>query len=328
MSKTLVIGEMFEGAVRNPTLSAVSFALRLKEIEGAAFDVLLAGRGAADDAGSIGGCGAEKILTAEDEELETYTAEAYAPLVAEVAGDGDYDRVVCCASAFGKDLMPRAAAILGAGMASDVVGVERDGDTNVYVRPMYAGNVLARMAIKSDVHVITVRQSEWAAAEATGGGDAAIESVDAADPEDALDGVEILGFDKLESERPPLTEAPVVVSGGRGLKSAENFKMLEELADLLGGAVGATRAVVDAGFVPNDLQVGQTGKIVAPDLYFAIGLSGAIQHIAGMKSSKIIVAINKDEEAPIFSVADYGMVADLFSVMPEILESVKKLKTA
>ncbi|MBW2260632.1 MAG: FAD-binding protein [Deltaproteobacteria bacterium] len=328
MSKTLVIGEMFEGAVRNPTLSAVTFALKLKEIDGAAFDVLLPGSGAADEAGSIKGCGAEKILTAQGDDLETYTAEAYAPLVAEVVGDGGYDRVVCCASAYGKDLMPRAAAILEAGMASDVVDVEKDGDTLVYVRPMYAGNVLARMAVKSDVHVVTVRQSEWGVAETSGAGDAAIESVDAADPEDARGGVEITGFDKLESERPPLTEASIVVSGGRGLKSAENFKMLEELADLLGGAVGATRAVVDAGFVPNDLQVGQTGKIVAPDLYFAIGLSGAIQHIAGMKSSKVIVAVNKDEEAPIFSVADYGMVADLFTVLPEIIESVKKLKTA
>lgn len=327
MAKTLVVGEMFEGAVRNPTLSAVTFALELKKIEGATFDVLLPGQGAGDAAGSIQGCGADRILTAEDDELDPYRAEAYAPLVAEATSNGGYDRVVCCASAYGKDLMPRAAAILEAGMASDVVAVEKDGDRIVYTRPMYAGNVLARMAVKTDVHVITVRQSEWAAAPAQGAGEGSVESADVPDPEDAIDSVEVLGFDKLESERPPLTEAAVVVSGGRGLKSAENFKMLEDLADLLGGAVGATRAVVDSGFVPNDLQVGQTGKIVAPDLYFAIGLSGAIQHIAGMKSSRIIVAVNKDEEAPIFSVADYGMVADLFVVLPEIIDHVKKLKS-
>jgi electron transfer flavoprotein alpha subunit len=327
MAKTLVVGEMFEGEVRTPTLSAVSFALKIKELDGAAFDVLLAGSGSGSAAAAIKGCGAGKILTAEDDDLEPYRAESHAPLMAGVAGDGGYDRVVACASAYGKDLLPRAAAILGAGMASDVVAVEKDGDAIVYTRPMYAGNVLARMVVKTDVHVVTVRQSEWGAAAAEGGGDAAIESVDVPDPEDAIDNVEITGFDKLESERPPLAEAGVVVSGGRGVKAAENFKMLEELADLLGGAVGATRAVVDAGFVPNDLQVGQTGKIVAPDLYFAIGLSGAIQHIAGMKSSKVIVAINKDEEAPIFSVADYGMVADLFNVVPEIIEHVRKLKS-
>jgi electron transfer flavoprotein alpha subunit len=317
---------MFEGEVRTPTLSAVSFALRLKELDGAAFDVLLPGPGAAAAADSIKGCGADAILTAEDDELDPYRAEAYSPVVAQVAGDGDHDRVVCCASAFGKDLMPRVAAALEAGMASDVVAVDKDGDTTVYTRPMYAGNVLARMTCTTDVHVITIRQSEWAAAEAQGAGDASVQAVDVADPEDAVDAIEITGFDKLESERPPLTEAAVVVSGGRGLKSAENFKLLEELADLLGGAVGATRAVVDSGFVPNDLQVGQTGKIVAPDLYFAIGLSGAIQHIAGMKSSKIIVAVNKDEEAPIFSVADYGIVADLFQVVPELVEAIKKEK--
>jgi electron transfer flavoprotein alpha subunit len=326
MGKTLVVGEMFEGKVRNPTLSAVSFALRLKEIEGSGFDVLLAGKGAAAAAPSIKGCGAVRILTAEDDDLEPYRAEAHAPCVAGVARDGEYDRVVCCASAYGKDLMPRAAAILEAGMASDVVAVDGGSEGLVYMRPMYAGNVIARMTITTGIHVVTVRQSEWAASPAGGAGDAQVMSVDVPDPEDAIDRIEILGFDKVESARPPLTEAKVVVSGGRGLKNSENFKMLEELADLLGGAVGATRAVVDAGFVPNDLQVGQTGKIVAPDLYFAIGLSGAIQHIAGMKSSKVIVAVNKDEEAPIFSVADYGMVADLFTVLPELIQAVRKAK--
>ncbi len=328
MAKTLVVGEMFEGSVRKPTLSAVAFAVKLQELSGGTFDVLLPGAGAAGAAGSVKGCGAQKVITVEDDELVTYRAEAYAPVVAAVAKDGGYDVVVACSDAYGKDLMPRAAAILEAGMASEVVGLDKDGDTLVYTRPMFAGNVLARMTVKTDVHVVTIRQSEWGAAAAEGKAEATIESAGAADPEDAIDNLEIEGFDKVESARPPLTEARVVVSGGRGLKSAENFKMLEELADLLGGAVGATRAVVDAGFVPNDLQVGQTGKIVAPDLYFAIGLSGAIQHIAGMKSSKVIVAVNKDEEAPIFSVADYGIVADLFTAVPEIIAQVKKLKSA
>jgi electron transfer flavoprotein alpha subunit len=319
---------MFDNAVRKPTLSAVAYALKLKEIDGSAFDVLLPGPGAGDAAASIKGCGADKILTVEDEEIQSYRAEGYAPVVAEIAGDGDYTTVAACANTYGKDLMPRVAALLDAGMASDLVDVEKDGDELLYTRPMYAGNVLARMKVKTDVHVVTVRQSEWAAAPAEGAGDAAVESADAADPEDAIDDIEVLEFEAIVSERPPLTEAPVVVSGGRGVKNEEGFKMLEELADLLGAAVGATRAVVDAGLVPNDLQVGQTGKIVAPDLYLAIGLSGAIQHIAGMKSSKIIVAVNKDEEAPIFSVADYGIVGDLFKVVPEMIDHVKKLKSA
>jgi len=328
MGKTLVVGEMFEGAVRKPSLSAVSFALRLKQIEGSGFDVLMPGKGASAAAASIKGCGAGKIMTAEGADTDTYRAEAYAPLVAAVAKGGGYDRIVACATTYGKDLMPRVTAILGAGMASDVVAVEKAGDRLVYTRPMYAGNVLARMAIRTPVHVVTVRQSEWAAAPAEGAGSAAIESAAGAAPEAAAARVEVVGFERIVSSRPPLTEAKIVVSGGRGLKSVENFKMLEELADLLGGAVGATRAVVDAGIVPNDLQVGQTGKIVAPDLYFAIGLSGAIQHLAGMKSSRVIVAVNKDVEAPIFSVADYGIVADLFKVVPELIASLKKEKGA
>jgi electron transfer flavoprotein alpha subunit len=325
MARTLVIGEMFEDKVRTPTLSAVTFARKVKDLTGAAFDVLVPGKGSKGAVAQIAACGADKIFYNESAPYATYKAEAYAPFVAAVARNGGYDVVCCTADVYGKDLMPRVAATLDAGMASDIVVVEKSGDDFIFTRPIYAGNVLARMKVTTGVKVVTVRQTEFAPAEPAGG-KAAIEEAPATAPEDAAARVEVLSFEKTKSERPELTEAKIVVSGGRGFKSPENFKLAEQLADLLGGAVGATRAAVDAGMVPNELQVGQTGKIVAPEIYFAIGLSGAIQHLAGMKSSKVIVAINKDEEAPIFSVADYGLVADLFQAVPQLVEELKKVK--
>jgi electron transfer flavoprotein alpha subunit len=209
-------------------------------------------------------------------------------------------------------------------MASDVIAVAADGGELTYTRPMYAGNVNGAVQIATDIEVVTVRATEFdpcePAAEAS-----PVEKVGLAAPSAALSRLHFAGIEKSVSERPDLAEATVVVSGGRGLKAKENFKIVEELADLLGGAVGATRAAVDAGFIHNDFQVGQTGKIVAPDLYIALGLSGALQHVAGMKSAKTIVAVNKDEEAEIFQIADYGIVADLFKVVPELIEEIKKV---
>jgi len=325
MTRTLVIGEMFDDKVRTPTLSAIAFAHKVKEITGAPFDILIPGKASRNGASNVSTAGAEKIFYNESDTYADYKAETYAPFVASVVKNGGYNVVCCTADTYGKDLMPRVAAMLDAGMASDIVGIEKEGDDLVYTRPIYAGNVLARMKIKTDLQVVSVRQTEFPPVEASGSG-AAIEEAPASPAEEAASLVEILSFEKTKSERPELTEAKVVVSGGRGFKTPENFKIAEELADLLGGAVGATRAAVDAGMIPNELQVGQTGKIVAPDLYFAIGLSGAIQHLAGMKSSKVIVAINKDEEAPIFSVADYGFVGDLFQAVPKLIEEIKKAK--
>jgi len=205
-----------------------------------------------------------------------------------------------------------------------VTAVAFEGDKLTYTRPMYAGNVMGKVQVLTDVEVVTVRQTEFAPFEPADGA-SPVEPVDVPEPEGVLGQISFDKFEKSVSERPDLAEAGVVVSGGRGLKAKENFKLIEDLADLLGGAVGATRAAVDAGFIHNDFQVGQTGKIVAPDLYFAVGLSGALQHVAGMKSSKTIVAVNKDEEAPIFQVSDYGIVADLFKVMPDLIEQIKKV---
>jgi electron transfer flavoprotein alpha subunit len=229
--------------------------------------------------------------------------------------------VAATATAMAKDLLPRVAAKLGAGMASEVLGFNDQGQ---FQRPVWAGNAVVDTEITTPFKVVTVRGTEFEPAQkgASGGdkADVAVE-VDFGSLKKRF-----LSFEEIKSERPELTEASVIVSGGRGTKGPEGFKLLDQLADIFNAAIGATRAAVDAGWVPNDLQVGQTGKMVAPDLYFAIGISGAIQHLAGMKSSKVIVAVNKDEEAPIFNVADYGLVADLFKAVPELIEEIKKAK--
>jgi electron transfer flavoprotein alpha subunit len=246
--------------------------------------------------------------------------QTYAPVLAKVAQDLGVTTVAATATNLGKDLLPRAAALLEAGMASDVIEVT---GAKEFVRPTNAGNALGSVEVLTDTVLATVRQTEFdpaPALDAAGG----VETADAGDL-DTL-GAEFVGLELSESTRPDLSEAKVVVSGGRGMKNEENFKVLEELTDLFGGALGATRAACDAGYVANDLQVGQTGKVVAPDLYFAVGISGAIQHLAGMKSSKVIVAINKDEEAPIFQVADFGLVSTWENAMPEIIAGVKKAK--
>ncbi|MEM1418599.1 MAG: electron transfer flavoprotein subunit alpha/FixB family protein, partial [Myxococcota bacterium] len=314
MTDVLIVAELVEGAARKTTLSAITFARQVTEATDGAFDVLVIGEGAEDAAEGLTGYGARTLLTADIE--GGYTAEAYAPTVAEVTKENEYGVLVACASTYGKDLLPRVAAKLEAGVASDISGVDASGDALTYTRPMYAGNVFGTMTLTTDVHVVTVRQSEFDPAPETGG-ESDTEEVDVADASEAAGRIEFVSIETVKSERPELTEADVVVSGGRSLKSAENFEnVLEPLVDALGAAMGASRAAVDAGYVPNDLQVGQTGKVVAPKLYIAVGISGAIQHLAGMKGSKTIVAINTDNEAPIDQVADYLLVADLFDAVP------------
>ncbi len=321
MTDVLVVAELAEGAARKTTLSAITFARQVTEATDGAFDVLVIGEGAEDAAESLTGYGARTLLTADVE--GGYTAEAYAPTVAEVAKENEYGVLVACASTYGKDLMPRVAAKIGAGVASDISAVAVEDGTLHYTRPMYAGNVFGTMTVTTDVQVVTVRQTEFDAATESGGS-SDTEEVDVADATEAAGRIEFVSIETVKSERPELTEADVVVSGGRSLKSAENFEnVLEPLVDALGAAMGASRAAVDAGYVPNDLQIGQTGKVVAPKLYVAVGISGAIQHLAGMKGSKTIVAINKDKEAPIAQVADYFLVADLFDAVPALTDAVK-----
>lgn len=324
MTDVLVVAELMDGAMRKTTLSAVSLAKTIASGTGGAFDVLAIGEGAKNAAATLAKFGARKVLTAEIG--GGYFAEKYVGTVAEVAKKG-YGVVTATASTYGKDLMPRVAARLGAGNASDIVGVTIDGATITYKRPMYAGNVFGQVQIKGALQIVTVRQAEFAAATEAGGA-SAIEEV--AIVKDAVaDRVLFVGIESQKSARPELAEAAIVVSGGRSLKSSENFKtVLEPLVDAFGAAMGASRAAVDAGYVPGDLQVGQTGKVVSPKLYVAVGISGAIQHLAGMKGSKVIVAINKDKEAPIAQVADYFLVGDLFKVVPELTAKVKAVKAA
>ncbi len=251
-----------------------------------------------------------KVLHADAAHLEHPTAENMASLIVDLAGD--YSHILAPATTFGKNLMPRVSALLDMQQISDITAIDSD---DTFERPIYAGNAIAVVQSLDDKKLITVRSTGFDAL-ASEGGSAEVESIDVAG--EGSDKSTFVGEELTESERPELTAARVVISGGRGMGSGENFHMIEELADKLGAAVGASRAAVDAGYVPNDYQVGQTGKIVAPELYIAVGISGAIQHLAGMKDSKVIVAINKDEEAPIFQVADYGLVADLFKVLPEL----------
>ena len=303
---TLVIAEHDNSSINPATLSAVTAAQAL----GGDVDVLVAGSGCAGAAGAAQGIvGVSKVLCADNAVYEYQLAENVSLLIAEIAAD--YDYVLAAATANGKNTIPRVAALLDVAQISDIISVE-DGDT--FKRPIYAGNVIATVKSSDSKKVITVRTTAFDTA-APEGGSAELVAVDAA--HDA--GISSFVSQEIaQSDRPELTAASVVISGGRGMQNGENFQLLEGIADKLGAAIGASRAAVDAGFVPNDMQVGQTGKIVAPELYIAVGISGAIQHLAGMKDSKVIVAINKDEDAPIFQVADYGLVADLFEALPAL----------
>ncbi len=302
----LVLAEHDNASIKPATLNAVAAASKV----GGPVEVLVAGQGcaaAAEAASKISGVA--KVLVADAAEYAHGLPENLALLLVELARSRTH--VMAAATSTGKNVMPRVAALLDVAQVSEIVEVV---SADTFIRPIYAGNALATVQSKDAIKVITVRATGFDPVPATGGS-AAIEAV-AAKGDAGLS--QFKGQELSKSERPELTSARIVISGGRGMQSGDNFKLLESVADKLGAAVGASRAAVDAGFVPNDYQVGQTGKIVAPDLYLAVGISGAIQHLAGMKDSKVIVAINKDEEAPIFQVADYGLVADLFKAVPEL----------
>ncbi|MGH7106513.1 MAG: FAD-binding protein [Acetobacteraceae bacterium] len=307
----LVLLEHAEGAIKQPSRSALAAAQKLGEVH-----VLLAGAALGPAAAAAAKLpGVAIVLTAEDTSLAHPLAEPLAALLAGLAPA--YTHLLAAATAAGKNVMPRAAALLDSQPISDISGVI---DAATFIRPIYAGNALATVRSADAIKVITVRAASFDPVPAEGGS-APIErvSVPASGAQSRYVSAEL-----SKSERPELSAARVVISGGRGMQSGKNFELLEPIADKLGAAIGASRAAVDAGFVANDLQVGQTGKVVAPDLYIAVGISGAIQHLAGMKDSKVIVAINKDGEAPIFQVADYGLVADLFTVLPELARELEK----
>ena len=308
----LVFAEHNNKNVKKSTLNTVAAAQKI----GGEIHVLVAGHNCGEAAKAAAQvAGVAKVLHADAPQLDDELAENVAALIVALAKG--YSHVLAPATSNGKNVMPRAAALLDSQQVSDIIAVE---SPDTFVRPIYAGNALATVKSKDAVKVITVRTTGFDAVSPSGGS-AQVETI-AAPADTGLS--KFVGREEAKSERPELTSARVVVSGGRGMGSGENFKILEPLADKLNAAMGASRAAVDAGFVPNDWQVGQTGKIVAPDLYVAVGISGAIQHLAGMKDSRVIVAINKDEEAPIFSVADYGIVGDLFKVVPELVEELKK----
>ena len=301
----LVIGEHDNATLRPSTLNTVTAAAAL----GTEVDLLIAGADCSsmtDEASKVGSV--SRVLVADDASFSDGLAENIAPLIASIAGN--YSHVLAPATTYGKNILPRASALLDVQQISDISGIESE---DTFIRPIYAGNAMATVRSTDALKLITVRTTAFdavgmdgaASVEAvSGGGDAGLSK--------------FVGEELTRSERPELTTADIIVSGGRGMQSSENFVLLEKLADKLGAAVGASRAAVDAGYVPNDYQVGQTGKVVAPNVYIAVGISGAIQHLAGMKDSKVIVAINKDEEAPIFQVADFGWVADLFEAIPQL----------
>ena len=317
----LLLVEHAGGHLRTASLPAVTFARQAAQHHGGKLVLLVAGKGIAAAAAEAAKLGAD-VIAVDDPGLEHYLAETYAPLVARLAREQGAGLVAGTATAVGKDLLPRVAALLEAGVASEVTAVY---GPRTFQRPMAAGNVLAKVEVLTDVVVATVRQTAFPPAEA--GATSGSVHAAAAGPLDSR-GASFVSLQTTKSERPDLTDAKIVVSGGRGMQKAENFKVLEQLADLVGGAIGASRAACDSGMAPNDWQVGQTGKVVAPNLYIAVAISGAIQHLAGMKGSKVIVAINKDPEAPIFQVADYGLVSLWEKALPELIGEVQKLKSA
>jgi electron transfer flavoprotein alpha subunit len=322
MGDVLVFAEHQHGKFPKTTLVAFAAGKEAAAKFGGAVHAVVLGTGTDALASEAASYGMKSVFQVESPKLEHYLADAYTAALAELVKAKGIETVIATATAIGKDLTPRLAARLNAPLATDISTINADGTVT---RPMYAGSVFATVKLVGSPRVISVRATAFDAAKKESAGN--VEKV-AATLDDGTLKMKFESLEEITSDRPVLTEARIVVSGGRGLKNGENFKtVLEPLVDELGAAMGASRAAVDAGFVPNDLQIGQTGKVVAPELYIAVGLSGAIQHLAGMKDSKVIVAINKDEEAPIFQVADYGLVADLFKAVPEMKEAIHKLKS-
>lgn len=311
--KSLILVEHDNKKIMLSNLPVITAA----KILGGSIDALVIGAGCEAVAKEMSQYeGVETVYVADHACYQHPLAERFSPLIAKHAGN--YEAILAPATTWGKNILPRVSALLGVSMLSDVMMIE---SPTVYVRPMYAGNVLARVENLETQKIMTIRTTAFEAAVKRSNGSAVISALN-----DVFENTQskFESESLTQSERPELTAARIVVSGGRGLKNAENFKLIEKLADQLGAAVGASRAAVDAGFVPNDYQVGQTGKVVAPDLYIAVGISGAIQHLAGMKDSKVIVAINSDPEAPIFEIVDYGLVGDLFTILPELEAALSK----
>lgn len=316
MSSVLLVADLQNGKAKSATFNALTFARQVSETLDAKLCLLVIGNNVKEAAESLQAYGSDMIFLAEDKGFERCTAETWSYVIAEAAKKCDAVFVGMSSGTTGRNLMPRVAGKLNAGMVTDVVGMEG----TEYIREMWAGNVLATVEVTTPVTVATIQGTAFSRAEPAET-QSAITRLEVSVPETKT---RFSDMRETISDRPDPTEARVVVSGGRGMKGPENYKLIEELTDLFNGAVGASRAAVDAGWISNDFQIGQTGKMVAPDLYIAVGISGAIQHLAGMKNSKVIVAINKDEEAPIFQIADFGLVADLFKVVPELTQALKK----
>jgi len=319
MGNALVIAEHVDGALKKATRNVISFTKQLCERKGIAYDIVVVGKDIGAIAEEAAKFGAENVFTIDGDAWAHYLAQPYTNSLGDLAAETEADYIITSAGTFGKDCMPRVACQLVAGLVADCTGLAGD-DEVLFKRPMYAGNIIATVRAHTDPVAITVRTTEFDAAE-PGDGASPIKAVDA-DP--GTSQVRFVSMEATKSERPELTDAEVVVSGGRGLKDGARFyEVMEPLADKLGAAIGASRAAVDSWEeVPNDLQVGQTGKVVAPNLYVAVAISGAIQHLAGMKASKTIVAINTNGDEPIFQVADYGLVADAFKAVPELVEKL------
>jgi electron transfer flavoprotein alpha subunit len=323
MANLLVIAEHDQGQLKQATLAAVACAHKVVTEAGGSFDILVIGQNVGGTAEVLRPYGAATVLVADDAQLQHPVGDKYAQVIADVAKQRGTTMVIGAASTFSKDILPRAAALLDAGMLSDVIEVHMAGGDFIFKRVMFAGNVIATVKLDGAVKFLTVRAAAFAQPPKGAEASPVVGIPVEAGRLPAF--IEYGGREAKVTGRPDPTEARVVVSGGRGIRNAEDFeRLVGGLADALGGAVGSSRALVDAGITPNSLQVGQTGKIVAPDLYVAVGISGAIQHLAGMKDTKVIVAINKDPEAPIFEVADFGLVGDAYQVVPELVAKLKK----
>lgn len=326
MGSILLVAEHYRGLLRPASLSAVSCGKQMAAQLGIPWHILVMGKGISSVAEEAARYGASSVLSADHQLLEHPVAQVSASVVAEATKAAEASYIVAPAIPWTKDFLPRVAARLNAGMVSDIVAFENEGSALTLKRTVYAGAAIAEVAITTTLKIVSVRPTAFPKAKPEESLSPVLPLSIAIDP--ASIGAKFLSYEERPSERPELTEAGMIVAGGRGTRGREGFQLLEELADLLGAAVGASRAAVDLGWVPADLQIGQTGKIVAPHLYFAVGISGAIQHVAGMKDSKVIVAINKDPEAPIFQIATYGLVGDLFTAVPALTEAIGKVKEA